>query len=703
MKLRIAVGLACFCAVPGLLGCSTSQASQPLVLTAITDTRVVATAGESARFDRVGTGPAWRLASGANGASLKFSPSDGKPWDLSRFESVRITLRNTGKSPETVRARIASADANDLAGTCQTATTLMPGQSETLDLRIVPTPIDPGFEPFKPFLKYYSQLNVRDNTVNPASIDSLTVWLDEPAAGDAIEVSDLQLYGTAREGPTPFFPFIDKYGQYIHADWPGKIHDDADFAARRAEEEHERADWPGPDNWNRFGGWATGPQLEATGFFRVAKHEGKWWLVDPEGKLFWSYGPTGAGFGPDNTPITDRESWFESLPPRDSPMGKYYTEGKGVIYMYYRDREWAGYQFSLANAERKYGADAAEQLRQITTERLRSWGFNTLGNWSPAPMMSFGKTPYVTPIHFSAPRVNDHLPDVFHPQWEENLRVRLDRERDTTAKDPMNIGYFVDNERRWGKFPRFAGVALQILESPPDVMSKIEFIDALKAKYSSIEKLNESWGTAHASWDAMLQSRAKVSFEEPKSDNMQADCGDFGMRFGEKYFSTCKRLVKAVAPQHMYLGARLHSHIDRSLIELQTKYCDVISYNMYDVSPAGRMKQYDDIDFPFMITEWGIDNDSRQSPFRATSVQVAIGVKGSRTARLTQFAEAAIVHPKIVGAHFFQYRDQPLSGRPDGEALLRGFVNGTDTPNFELVQANRRVAYDLYQKRDAAR
>ncbi|MFA0751632.1 MAG: hypothetical protein SLRJCFUN_002035, partial [Candidatus Fervidibacter sp.] len=49
--------------------------------------------------------------------------------------------------------------------------------------------------------------------------------------------------------------------------------------------------------------------------------------------------------------------------------------------------------------------------------------------------------------------------------------------------------------------------------------------------------------------------------------------------------------------------------------------------------------------------------------------------------------------------HFFQFRDQPLTGRPDGEAVLRGFVNVTDTPHFDLVQVNRRVAYDLYRKR----
>lgn len=26
-----------------------------------------------------------------------------------------------------------------------------------------------------------------------------------------------------------FFPFIDRYGQFLHKDWPDKVHSDADF------------------------------------------------------------------------------------------------------------------------------------------------------------------------------------------------------------------------------------------------------------------------------------------------------------------------------------------------------------------------------------------------------------------------------------------------------------------------------------------
>jgi len=60
------------------------------------------------------------------------------------------------------------------------------------------------------------------------------------------------------------------------------------------------------------------------------------------------------------------------------------------------------------------------------------------------------------------------------------------------------------------------------------------------------------------------------------------------------------------------------------------------------------------------------------------------------------YVRQAIVHPLLVGAHYFQFRDQPISGRPDGEAVLRGFLNTADTPHFDLVQLNRRLGYSLY-------
>ena len=65
-----------------------------------------------------------------------------------------------------------------------------------------------------------------------------------------------------------------------------------------------------------------------------------------------------------------------------------------------------------------------------------------------------------------------------------------------------------------------------------------------------------------------------------------------------------------------YLGCRFHGHIDASLIQVAAKYCDVISYNVYE-EPNGRLNQYrGKVDMPFIIGEFGVTSDLGQMPWR---------------------------------------------------------------------------------------
>lgn len=623
----------------------------------------------------------------------------GEAWDLSAYRAIAIQVTNPGSEPVTVRGRIENEGAAGLQDSCRGVLVLMPGQSGQLTVRIMPRPEDPGYEVFQSFYMYFKNINVRDGTVDPTKIVRMSISIDHPKAGQKVEVTGIATVGEGPQGTVPFFPFVDKYGQYIHTDWPGKIYADEDFAKQIAEEARERAEWPGPKDWNEYGGWADGPQLKATGHFYATRHDGKWWLVDPSGRLFWSHGPTGVGYGGDLTPITDREHWFKDLPARDElPWGRFYREGSKATYRYYQNRNWLGYDIAAANLLRKYGDDYETEVAALSHERMRSWGFNTIANWSAEQVIALRRTPYVVAIHYGAPMIHYRMPDVYHPDWEKNVRARMERERGRTSEDPWNIGYFVDNERWWGWRPRAAAIGEETLKNPADTPAKLRFVEQLKEKYPTIEALNEAWGTGHASWETLLEHRQAPDM---KNEKVLKDCGDFGMMFAERYFSVCRDAVKSVAPNIMYLGPRFHGHIDKEVVRLAGRYCDVISYNIYDNPPHGRVNQYRDLDLPIMSTEWGIGSDPQQTPFRGDNLKVPTPAERAR--EMARYIEVAIRHPNMVGAHFFQYRDQPLSGRPDGEATLRGFVNITDTPNFELIQANRRVAYNLYETRANAK
>jgi hypothetical protein len=61
------------------------------------------------------------------------------------------------------------------------------------------------------------------------------------------------------------------------------------------------------------------------------------------------------------------------------------------------------------------------------------------------------------------------------------------------------------------------------------------------------------------------------------------------------------------------------------------------------------------------------------------------------------YVRSALARPEIVGVHWFQYIDEPLTGRFDGENYNIGFVDVTDTPYPELRDAARRVNNSIYQ------
>ena len=108
--------------------------------------------------------------------------------------------------------------------------------------------------------------------------------------------------------------------------------------AAREKEAADLAGHKGASDWSRYGGWKNGPKLEATGHFRVAKVNGKWWMVDPEGYLFWSHGVVRVTTSTGVTPLDGRKHFFEELPAEDSEFGTFYYTHDALLKPYYTAR-----------------------------------------------------------------------------------------------------------------------------------------------------------------------------------------------------------------------------------------------------------------------------------------------------------------------------------------------------------------------------
>ena len=462
--------------------------------------------------------------------------------------------------------------------------------------------------------------------------------------------------------PEKFFPFIDDFGQYIHADWPEKVHSEADLKGRAVEERKALAAMTPIPRRTRFGGWADGPTLRATGFFRVDRYRDRWTLVDPEGKLFFGMGMNGIRFR-QNDYKKDRRHWFTHLEDHTS-----------------------------RNLKIKYGSidPAAVDMAQ---ERLCKWGFNTVGGWCDKRVYRGGRLAY-TPVllDWSKPALipGRKFYDAFDPAFVRSLDDAFKTQWKFTIDDPWCIGYFIHNELTLNPVELGEHVAT----APAAMPGKKEFRKFLEKKYPSIRELNPVWSADYADYDDFMSSR-KIRFDKRKS---HSDMAAFGRVMIDRYYRVCRDAVRRNAPNHLYLGSRLRPLPDADLLVayIANQYCDVVSINSYyllyrDLGMPGITK-------PIWLSEYSIRADGRgywgAQPYRDQQERAEV---------FQQVFRDILANPALVGASWFCYRSQLVTGRDArGEAYPFGFVDITDTPYPEMTQANRRLSETMYDIRFGA-
>ena len=617
-------------------------------------------------------------------------------WDLTPFAQVALKVKNTGAKQVTISCRVDNPGADGSKNCVTSSLKLEPGQTDTLKVALTRTGSDTlGGKLFG--MRGYPVGPGGKGGFDAAKVTQLLLFVAKPTMDHSFEVDDIRASGSytpptaSVTDATPFFPFIDTLGQYKHRDWPGKAKSPADLAARRETEAKELAANPGPKDWDKFGGWAAGPKLQATGFFRTEKHEGKWWLVDPDGYLFFSHGIDCVRMI-DTTPVAERETWFEDFPGA-KPEFKEFLKPAYALKGHYAGKSPQCFSFAAANMQRKYGAEWKQAYADVAHLRLRSWGLNTIANWSDQNLFLMRRTPYTDNISSGRTKMIEgsegywgKFPDVFDPSFGESVKRGMAGKTGKSAGDPWCIGYFSDNEMSWGDE---TSLSLGALKSAPEQAAKKEFIADLKKKYTDIAKLNTAWGTKHASWDALLASR-----EAPDKKLAREDLTTFYTKAAETYFRTVRDAIKAVAPQQLYLGCRF-AWVNDFAAKAAAPYCDVVSYNLYRRSVADF--KYPGPDKPLIIGEFHFGALDR-GMFHTGLVPVAN--QEARAKAYHDYVLGAVKHPQFVGTHWFQWKDEPTTGRiHDEENYQIGFLDVADTPYRETIDASRTLAAEMYQAR----
>jgi len=493
--------------------------------------------------------------------------------------------------------------------------------------------------------------------------------------------------------PEEFFPFIDCYGQFKYEDWPGKIHSDADFARKIADEKADLAANPRPKNWDAFGGWLDGPELKATGRFYPTKIDGKWWLVTPEGHLFWSHGTDCVGMSNGSGPIQFREHYFEGLPEGESP---FYGWASTHIGFYGDKGTVRAFNWTQSNLKRKYGDDFARIHNELAHVRLASWAMNTIGNWSDGKIYMQQKTSYTVTLSARGRNIEGSegywgkFPDPFTDEFRKSMRESATHQKDALMSSYC-VGAFTNNELAWGDETSLAKAALA---SPSDQSAKLELVKFLQKKYGTVEKLNAAWKTEYASWDAMIQGTDVPKTANDQKSAAYADLADFYTVLAEQYFRVIHEEIQAIAPGVLDLGCRFAWGNERAT-RAMAKYVDVMSFNRYQTTLKD-FKLPEGIDRPVIIGEFhfgALDRGMFHTGLVATENQ------NDRAQKYYDYVLSALNHPNFVGTHWFQFGSQATTGRFDGENYQIGLLDLTDTPYPETIAKVREIGRAMYEIR----
>jgi len=395
-----------------------------------------------------------------------------------------------------------------------------------------------------------------------------------------------------------------------------------------------------------------------TGYFRVEPREGVWWLIDPDGRPTLSMGVNHIRYAPDKVRGTG-PSLYEAA----------------VKKIYPDPNTWA--------------------LR--TLARLRMWGFNTIAAWSDPDLWDH-KVPYTVILDIAESAGADWQHgkpvDVYDPKFETSAREITQKMCAPRAPDRYLIGYFSDNELRWG--PDWRGketmleMYLKLSAAAPGRQAAIEF---LRERYGGeIANLNAAWKISASDFEGALPITPTEAFK--------ADADEFLSRVAMRYFEVCLRAIKSADPNHLYLGARFAGGVPDAVIRA-AKVLDVVSVNIYDFDPRPMARKVIALTGrPIMETEFSFRGQDAGLP-NTRGAGPRVPDQRARALAFTDYVTRLLSLPEAVGYHWFQWSDQPKEGRFDGENSNYGLVDINDKPYGEFVEVVRSTnlaAVEVHKK-----
>jgi hypothetical protein len=497
-----------------------------------------------------------------------------------------------------------------------------------------------------------------------------------------IEISAISLTDTI---PPPLknlsIPVVDEFGQWSARNWDGKTQSESDLKKNLHNLESLANNSSFPENWSIYGGWKD-KKFKATGFFRTHNDGKRWWLVDPEGYAFLSAGvdcirPRAEGL------VAGQEDMFSWIPAEnDSVFSDAFAKRKDETRMY---------DFVQSNLIRVYGKEWRNRWESITSGLLKEWSINTIANWSDISFARTAKVPYV--LNMSRFPTTETLlyrdfPDVYSEEYSKNA-VEFAKQLASFKNDQYLIGYFLSNEPHWAFGDN--NIAFEMLATTSQSATKTEFTVWLQTKY------NSDISTFNASWKQDLKSFSEIAalvLKETPSQACWNDCNEFSGIMVDQYVKLVCDEVKKVDANHLNLGMR-YAWISSELCYRAGAYFDVFSINGYNYpGPPQTAEITWRSGKPVIIGEYHFGATDRGLPANGI---VGAENQQARGESYRYYLEQGFSRPELIGIHYFQWMDQPVFGRFDGENYNIGFLDICMHPYIELTEQAKLSHERMYK------
>jgi hypothetical protein len=393
------------------------------------------------------------------------------------------------------------------------------------------------------------------------------------------------------------------------------------------------------------------------GFWRLAKTgQGVWWFVSPD----------------------DRPEFLNLV---------------DTVQPVLHGRDPAGPDFVSTDFDPK-AHDGLDRWAHASVSRVLNIGFKGVGAWS-SPALHQCDIPMTQDLNISAwARSSNAL--LYSPEWSKAAENAVKTQAVPLRDNHNLVGYYLDNEMDWDEESGNLSAYFDNLRL--DDPNRREVLSVIQSVWQNVKAFNGDWGSSLRDWSGLSNLPSLPRTSGPAYERLSSA---WLSHLADSYFKITTGLLKKYDPNHLILGVRYRGSVPIEVARASRSYTDAQSLNYY-VSDAKADSDLfrmivEESQQPLIISEYSfqaLDNRSGDRNLIGFDAQVPDQEARAEAYRLLTTRLARV--PYVIGADWFQWTDEPSSGRDiDGEDVNFGVVDVDDHAYEPLAKAVRETTSQL--------